>query len=78
MLQQDYPNLDLLGRDGWRAGLADTISIGLLLRGQKGGEMVHHANTITLQGDRVYVGGTSSGSSQAVYLPLVLQNVVSP
>ena len=74
MLQRDFPNLDLTGRDGWRAGLADTISIGLLLRGRQESETVYLANTITLQGDLVYVGGMSSGSSQAIYLPLVLQN----
>jgi hypothetical protein len=70
-LQQDFPNLDLLGRDTWRAGLADTISIGLLLRGKQGGQTVYRANTITLQGDQVYVGGGGSSSSD-IYLPLAL------
>ncbi|MBI5567593.1 MAG: hypothetical protein HY870_22025, partial [Chloroflexi bacterium] len=27
-LAQDYPNLDLIGRDDWQAGLADTFTIG--------------------------------------------------
>jgi hypothetical protein len=73
-LQQDYPNLDLVGRDTWRAGLADTISIGLLLRGRQGGQALYRANTITLQGDQVYVGGSDSGSSQDIYLPLALKS----
>jgi hypothetical protein len=73
-LQHDYPNLDLIGRDSWHAGLADTISIGLLLHGRQGDQAVYRANTITLQGDQVYVGGASTGPSQDVYLPLVLQN----
>jgi hypothetical protein len=73
-LQEDYPNLDLIGRDSERAGLADTISIGLLLRGKHSGQAIYRANTITLQGDRVYVGGASSGSLQGTFLPLVMQN----
>jgi hypothetical protein len=73
-LQRDYPNLDLTGRDTWRAGLADTISIGLLLRGRQGGQTVYRANTITFQGDQVYVGGVGLGSSPPVYLPLVLKD----
>jgi hypothetical protein len=73
-LQQDYPNLDLVGRDDWRAGLADTISVGLLLRGRQGDAAIYRANTITFQGDQVYVGGAGTGPSQDIYLPLVLQN----
>jgi len=73
-LQRDYPNLDLVGRDTWRAGLADTISIGLLLRGRSGGAPVYRANTITLQGEQVFVGGAAPRPTQNVHLPLILRD----
>ena len=76
-LQKDYPNLDLVGRETYGPGLADTISIGLLLRGRKDGQAVYRANTITLQGDQVYVGGMGAAARQSVYLPLVLQDAAS-
>ncbi len=68
-LAQDYPNLDLVGRDDWQAGLADTFTIGLLLRGPSGGQSVQSANVITVQGNQVYVG--ESNLAYKVYLPLV-------
>ncbi|MFQ5343123.1 MAG: FG-GAP repeat domain-containing protein, partial [Anaerolineae bacterium] len=55
-LHDDFPNLDLMGRDAFdRAGLADTFSIGLLLRGEGPAGTVYRANTITLQGEQVFV-----------------------
>jgi hypothetical protein len=70
-LQQDFPNLDLISRDEWRAGLADTITIGLLLRGQAAnGSPVYQANTIILQGEQVFVGKVEA-KSFPVYLPLI-------
>jgi hypothetical protein len=54
-LHEDFPNLDLMGRDDHSPGLADTFAIGLLLRGQSGGSTVYRANTITLQGEQVFV-----------------------
>jgi hypothetical protein len=68
-LAQDYPNLDLSGRDDRQAGLADTFTIGMLLRGQSGGQSVRRANLITLQGNQVYVG--ESNPEYHVFLPLV-------
>ncbi len=57
-LKADFPNLDLVGRDDYRPGLADTFSIGLLLEGETAdGSKVHRANSLTLQGDQVFVGG---------------------
>jgi hypothetical protein len=76
-LSADFPNLDLLGRDVYRAGLADTFAIGLLLRGQSESNMVYRANTITIQGDQVFVGDAPSDLSEKpnrIYLPLVLRS----
>jgi hypothetical protein len=72
-LQQDFPNLDLVGRDSWEAGLADTFAIGLLLRGDSGGEMVYRANTITIQGEQVFVRPGQLDLPNKVYLPLILR-----
>jgi hypothetical protein len=73
-LSADFPNLDLKGRDDLRPGLADTFSIGLLLRGQdSGGNPVYQANTITLQGNQVFVGGTAEPTLSRVFLPVVLR-----
>jgi hypothetical protein len=55
-LQNDYPNLDLVGRDGPGIGLADTVSIALLVEGERDGVRVYLANTVTLQGELVSVG----------------------
>jgi len=72
-LNRDFPNLDLVGRDSREdAGLADTFSIGLLLRGESGGEPVFRANAITIQGAEVFVDSPTSGSF-GVYLPVVLR-----
>ena len=60
-LRQDFPNIDLIGRDDRRPGLTDTITIGLLVRGETDGAVEYYANTITLQGQQVYVGGDGQG-----------------
>jgi hypothetical protein len=70
-LAQDFPNLDLNGRDDRQAGLADTFTIGVLLRGQSGGQSIQRANVVTLQGNQVFVG--ESSLTHSVFLPLVLK-----
>jgi hypothetical protein len=76
-LHDEFPNLDLIGRDGWRPGLADTFAIGLLLSGERDGQRVYQANTVTIQGEQVFVGGESVGDFYATYLPLILKGGVS-
>ncbi|MGD8624907.1 MAG: VCBS repeat-containing protein, partial [Anaerolineae bacterium] len=73
-LHQDYPNLDLVGRDEPRPGLADTVSLGLLLRGQAGGQAVYRANTLTFQGQQVFVGDAPAPPRRHRYLPLILKS----
>jgi hypothetical protein len=71
-LHQDFPNLDLIGRDSEAGvGLSDTFAIGLLLRGQDGSSKVYRAATITIQGEQVFVEGLDQ--SEKVYLPLVVR-----
>lgn len=70
-LAQDFPNLDLAGRDDGQAGLSDTFTIGVLLRGQSGGQSIQRANVVTLQGNQVFVGG--SELTRKVFLPIVLK-----
>ena len=73
-LHEDFPNLDLEGRDSpGKAGLSDTFAIGLLLQGESGGNTVYRANTITIQGEQVFIGDAVFDASE-VYLPLVLRN----
>lgn len=56
-LQQEFPNLDLIGRDDpMEAGLADTFTLNLLLQAQSETGLVYFANTITIQGNQVFVG----------------------
>ena len=71
-LHEDYPNLDLEGRDGWGPGLADTVAIGLLLSGERDGQQVFQANTVTLQGEQVFVHNAPFALEQ-VFLPLILK-----
>jgi hypothetical protein len=74
ILAQDFPNLDLSGRDDLRPGLADTISISLLLHGQRGGEAINQANVVILQGDQVFVeAGETPPSGNWIFLPLILR-----
>ena len=72
-LYNDFPNLDLVGRDDGSPGLADTFAIGLLLRGQSGGSVDYRANTITVQGEQVFVREALPDLSNRVYLPLILK-----
>jgi hypothetical protein len=72
-LHEDYPNLDLEGRDSWGPGLADTFAIGLLLRGDRGAQKVYQGNIVTLQGEQVFVRNTPWVPEQAVFLPLVVK-----
>jgi hypothetical protein len=76
-LSADFPNLDLVGRDSYQAGLSDTFAIGMLLRGQSGSNMVYRANTIIIQGDQVFVGNAPFDLPEKpnkIYLPLVLRS----
>jgi hypothetical protein len=73
-LHHDFPNLDLTGRDEWGRGLADTISIGLMLTGDQGGERVYRANTVTLQGEQAFVGNDPVIQPEAVVLPLIMHD----
>jgi hypothetical protein len=72
-LHDDFPNLDLVGRDEHGPGLADTFAIGLLLRGQSGDDTVYRGNTVTIQGEQVFVGHAPLDLPYGVYLPLVLR-----
>jgi hypothetical protein len=72
-LHQDFPNLDLIGRDDHRPGLADTFAIGLLLRGREGSRTVYRANTITIQGEQVFVRSALPDLPNEIHLPLVLR-----
>lgn len=60
-LRQDFPNIDLIGRDDRRPGLADTIMISMLMRWESGPVSVSRANTVTIQGQRIFVGGDGQG-----------------
>ena len=73
-LHEDFPNLDLTDRDDGDPGLADTVSIGLLLRGTGSGGVVYRANTVTLQGEQVFVGDAGVEPPRSIYLPLVLRS----
>jgi hypothetical protein len=68
-LNETFPNLDLAGRDDLAPGLADTISISLLLQGTEGAVTRHKAATVVLQGEQVF--STNTGHSQ-LYLPAII------
>jgi hypothetical protein len=72
-LHEEFPNLDLVGRDDYLPGLADTFSVGLLLQGEHAGEAVYLANTVTIQGDHVFVEDAPARPLYGVYLPLILR-----
>ncbi len=55
LLQQDFPNMDLVDRDDGDPGLADTIAIGILLKGEDGPETLYRAQNLILQGEQVFV-----------------------
>jgi hypothetical protein len=80
-LHDDFKNLDLTGRDEWRPGLSDTFAIGLLLLGESEDGMIYQANTITIQGEEVFIGSAPTGPlpdrEYDVYLPLILRSQVT-
>jgi len=63
-LHDDFPMLSLTAHEGRWRGLADEVAINLLAEGSD-----LRANTVTLIGEEVFVGG----EVQRVYLPLVLR-----
>jgi hypothetical protein len=70
-LHENFPNLDLVGRDSHRPGLSDTFSISLLLGGQRLGEDYFLANTITIQGQQVYAWEGAVAIPTDIYLPVM-------
>ena len=71
-LHDDFPNLDLSGRDdGGRPGLSDTFSISLLA--QDAGGTFFQANHLTFQGQQVYFFNPAEELPNALYLPLVIE-----
>jgi len=60
-LHQEFPNIDLIGRDDRRPGLSDTIVISMLMTWESGPVTVSRANTVTIQGQRIFVGGDGRG-----------------
>jgi len=73
-LAQGFPNLDLIGRaHPDQPGLADTITISMLLSGRdEGGEPGYQANMLVLQGQRVLVRNGPDWTPQHTFLPVVL------
>lgn len=69
-LSATFPNLDLVGRDDTGPGLADTITIGLLLQGSEGSQDRIMATVATLQGERVY---TVNANQFRQYLPALIK-----
>jgi len=73
-LAQDFPNLDLTARGEMVAGLSDTFAIDILLTGQRGAEDVQRANTITIQGQQVYVESPlPEPLSSVLFLPVIVR-----
>ena len=72
-LHEDYPNLDLTEREDHLPGLSDTFAVGLLLQGEYDGDRVYRANTLTIQGERVFVGASLPELPYEVYLPVLLR-----
>jgi len=66
-LHESFSMLSLTAREGRWEGLADEVAINLLALGS--GQLL--ANTVTLIGEEVFVGG---GPVQSIYLPVVLKN----
>jgi hypothetical protein len=71
-LHDDYPNLDLKGRDADQPGLADPVLISFLLSGRQAGHQHYYAGALFLNGDDVQIPGASPPSAgHLIYLPLV-------
>ncbi len=69
-LANDFPNLDLVSREDWTAGLSDTFSITVFLEGtDSDGSTAQRVGVITIQGDRVYVD--TLRVFPRVHLPLI-------
>jgi hypothetical protein len=68
-LHEDFPMLSLTAHEGHWEGLADEVAINLLaVRGEE-----RWANTVTLIGEEVFVGGGGWVGENEVYLPAVLR-----
>jgi hypothetical protein len=74
-LHQDFPNLDLVGKNESRAGLADPVFISFLVAGDQAGEgRANLAGAVFLDGEEVFVMGINvPGIAYRVYLPLLLR-----
>jgi hypothetical protein len=72
-LARDFPNLDLIGRYHTNLpGLADTITISMLLSGRdEHGELIHQANMAVLQGQLLQVRNGPDWRPLQSYLPAV-------
>jgi hypothetical protein len=68
-LHEDFPMLSLTAHDGRWEGLADEVAINLLA--ERGEE--RWANTVTLLGEEVFVGGGGWVGENEIYLPAVLR-----
>jgi hypothetical protein len=73
-LHGDFPNLDLVGRDDFLPGLADTVSIALLLQGKAAGQPCYRGNSVVIQGEQVLIVDAPARPIYEVYLPLVLRS----
>ena len=73
-LHEDFPNLDLTEREDHLVGLSDTFAVGLLLQGERDGDRVCRANTVTIQGEHVFVGDSLPELPYEVVLPVVLRH----
>ena len=73
-LQKDFPNLDLSRRDDWEAGLSDTFTIGLLMQGERNGQLFYRANTITIQDEQVFVGNAPLDLPYDLFLPVSMRS----
>ena len=69
-LNRDFPNLDLTGRYARdRPGLADTFTISMLLQGRGGNGQAFFANSLTIQGEQLFVDSPSM--DHQVFLPFI-------
>jgi hypothetical protein len=70
-LHTDFPNIDLTAPEEWRPGLSDEVLITLFLADGAGS---YRANTVTLLGEEVFVGGDASLGLR-VYLPVIVKGL---
>jgi hypothetical protein len=69
-LHDDFSMLSLTAHEGRWEGLSDEVAINLLA--ERGEE--RWANTVTLIGEEVFVGGGGWVAENGVYLPAVLRD----